>query len=214
MRCKIFATSFYSLWDLSDALRQLKTSHHIFQKGKVSCHKYPGSNSEKVRLAAGIDNWRGSSVNFIVASISEISLTNFPRLKGDQLLDVMKEALGSSLEVKPVVKEMAPDDYVNWLAKPSLLNKIQTELYKIQPYSAKKHTQGLILDFFNSKITLKNVVDSLQDNLKNESLIPLIREAVYMREAVARVGKEDITKISIETGVPTFELLYLTKAKK
>lgn len=214
MNCRIYATSFHSVFDISDGLRRLKVSHSVVNRGRIKHVDLGFKQKLPVRVGNDVNSWDPKSVNFIVSSMAEISLTNFPRLGTGDVQEDLSTALNSGPSVIPCVKTMGMHDYVNWLAKPSILNKIQTEVYKIQPYSLRKQTQALVLDFFNSRISVKRMLASLQDNMKHDGLASCIPDAVYLRDAVARLQTEDLTKVSLETGVPTFELLYLSKIRE
>jgi hypothetical protein len=100
------------------------------------------------------------------------------------------------------------------VAKPSLLNFIQTEMYKINPYALRKQTQAMILQFFNSQVATTTMIRFLQRSLKQDTLIPLIYQGVPLREAVARLKNETIEDVAKTSGYSTFELLYLSKVRK
>jgi len=212
--CSVYGTSTHSLFELSDALVELGITHTITE-GRHVCTKGPGNKQRKpVYLFNRVNCWRPESVNFIVASVSELSLTNFARLRGASAKEDVEEALTEGKLLVPKVNSLGDADYINCLAKPSLLNKIQTEVYRIQPYSLRKSVQALVLDFFNSRLSVKAMQAALQDNLKCDTLRQLLVEALYIRDAVTRLDKEDLNFVSVDTSVPTFELLYLSKLRK
>ncbi len=208
MTAKVYGTSLYSVLDISETLKELKVSHWVKTK------KYHAPPRGAVLVTDGVDLWERPFTNFIVSSAAELSLTNFPRLAGVGLKEDVAAALKQGRATRPQVRVLTHEDYVNWLAKPSVLNLIQTEMYRIQPYSLRKRTQQLILDFFNSRISPRALTRELQSNLKQEGLIPLINQAMYIRDAIARLDKEELGHVSETAGVPTFELLYLTRAGK
>ena len=213
----IWATTQYSTWQLSDALTQLRVSHSIKEGARsparvIDCKK---AQPKWVHLTTNVKNFRRTSVNFITASHAELSYTNFPRLPtSDDFLEVLKYALQYPVSVVPEVKQLTNLDYVELVAKPSLLNNIQTLVYKIQPYALRKEVQKLILQYFNSQISLRGVEHNLKRSFKTVGLIPYLREGVGLKTAVARLKAETVEAVAADTGFETFELLYLSKERK
>jgi hypothetical protein len=177
--------------------------------------KKPFDQPMPVHVSDSVKDYRAKTVNFIVASLAELSLTNFTSLQiEDNLLSSLKAALTKPVFIKPTFKVLTSMDYVNQVAKPSLLNKIQTEIYKIQPYALRKQTQVIVLDYFNNRISQRQLKQMMSNNLKQEAILPLLMQAQSLRDAVARLGKETVEEVAASTGHPTFELLYLSKERK
>jgi hypothetical protein len=163
-----------------------------------------------VHIGADPRDLRKGSVNFIVASHAELSRTNYPLLTSADPESVCSALLSATMVV-PTIKVMKAMDFVNEVSKPSVLNGIQTHVYKIQPYSLRKEVQGLIIGYFQSKVSKQTMTRSLQRSFKTEPLIPLLLAAANIRDAVAMLKGSDVDTVSQLTGVQTFELLYLSK---
>lgn len=216
-QCVVFATPVYSAWEISDALSQLRVSHSILVKKTTPplVRNLSRPQPKWVHVSASVYDLRRGSVNFITASYAELSLTNYPRFPESMDLDAgLRHMLQNPVLTAPSVTKMRPIDYVNQVSKPSLLNNIQTQVYKIQPYSLRKETQAMILDFFGSKISKKTMVYALRRSFKTAGLIPLMEQGLALRDAVARLKSESVEAVAQDTGIPTFDLLYLSKVRK
>lgn len=212
MKYSIYGTPSYSTWEISEALRYLNVSHSIIDSsGKLLKINMKRAQPKWVHVSLGTDNKRKDSVNFIVSSFGELGLTNIPLFPNTSLEVALKTMLIENKSIELKIRKMGPSDYVEMITKPSLLNLIQTQLYKIQPYSLRKEAQTLILKFFNSKLGERQLMDFLKRNFKTESLIPLIKEGKGLREAVATLTETNVEEVSKRTGYPTFELLYLRR---
>lgn len=212
----VWATAEHSLFELADTLDRLNVSYSVKHAGKETIVNNGHSQPKWVHLSSDLKSIKKNSVNFISSSYAELSLTNYP-LFGHQpnLYEHMKKMLVNPAGLEElIVRKMAAMDYVNSIAKPSLLNKIQTVIYKIQPYSLRKETQALVLDYFCSRISERKMLHTLRRSFKTAGLIPLIEQGSKMRNAVAQLGSSTVEIISEQTGIPTFELLYLSKQRK
>lgn len=214
----VFATPLYSSWQLSDALTQLRVSHSVCAKRKTQPPMVRNLRRQQprwVHVTTDVRDIKSGSVNFITASYAELSLTNYPRLRED-LGDIdatLRHALNNLVSTVPRVESRQPMDYVNEVSKPSLLNNIQTQLYKIQPYSLRKETQASVLSYFASKTSRNKIVRELERSFKTTGLIPLIDEGAKLRDAVARLKQEPLELVAEQTGISTFDLLYLSKVR-
>lgn len=211
MLCSVYGTARYSVWELSHGLSQIEVTHQIISN---RMRRKVGSGRVIASVSAEPELLDVKFTNFISASVSELSLTNFTQFSGLGLLEDLREALSSPTVMETAIRPMTMADYVNWIAKPSALNLIQTEIYKINPYSLRKRTQELVLDFFNSRITLAKTIARLQDNLKHDRLVPLLIEAVPLRDAVARLSTETVAAVVESTGLQSFDLCYLASIRK
>jgi hypothetical protein len=220
---KAFGTARYSPLDISLELKRLKVSHSIKVRSSipnrvcseklVNC-KVP--QPSWVHLTDSTDYLRNDAINFISASFSELALTTISKLPPR---DSLSESLTESLTVDflayiPEKQVLSPMDYVNIVAKPSLLNAIQTTVYKINPYQLRKDIQEMVLQFLNSQLSVGQMKATLKANLKLEPLIPMLIEAIPLREAVARLKTEPVETVALETGFPSFELMYVQKVRK
>lgn len=216
-----FCTSAYSPLEISISLRRLNVSHTRSINGESRKINRKLSQPMPVHVSDYVTDLRPKTVNFIVAAKAELSLTNYVDLstlkdRGSDLDSLLAYALTNLRWVVPSVQILSPMDYVNQVAKPSLLNKIQTEVYKIQPYALRKQTQALILDYLNSRVSDRQIKQAMSNNLKLELILPMVLEAKSLRDAVARlkIGKETVEEVALATGHPTFELLYISKERK
>lgn len=214
-RFRIWSTFMLSPLALSDELRSLNVSHKVDlgsrQKAQVDCGFAQPRAVIITVWQKGVPKYVEDAVNFIVAPQGMLKATNFPLLKD---LAGVKAALLSPRAIKPVVELPSPLGYVDAVAKPSILNKIQTQIYHIQPYKFRKEVQALVLAYMNSKVSTARLKRELKDNLKCELLLRLLIEASAHREAVARLKNQSVEQVALETGIPTFELLYLSKERK
>lgn len=215
MKYRIWASALHSPVQVSYALSELGVSHTLNSGGRKMRVTKAKVQPYAVHVTTVLRDYRANTVNFIVSSGAELATTNYPRLKDKlDIVEAVREALLSEKSVVPTVKVVSPMDYVHQVAKPSLLNKIQTQIYKIQPYGLRKQTQQLVLAYMASKITKAQIKKALSDNLKHEALLPLILSADSLRDAVARLPAETAEAVAADTGHPTFELLYLSKERK
>lgn len=220
-KCIVFCTSSYSPMEISISLRRLNVSHTRNTLGTVKRVDRKLDQPMPVHVTDVVTDFRPQTVNFIVAAKAELSLTNFVDLStisnssGD-LDSLLVRALTNPKLIEPKVRTMSHMDYVHLVAKPSLLNKIQTEVYKIQPYALRKQAQSLVLDYLNSRVSDRQLKQAMSDNLKLEAILPMVLEARSLRDAVSRLkaGKETVEEVAIATGHPTFELLYISKERK
>ena len=209
----VYSTSMYSPLEISYALSRLNVSHVLECRGVRKKITRPKPQPKAVYVTDSLTNYRPEAVNFIVSCIAELGLTNYTPLSSGTLEDVLKDALIKQVEIVPSVTVMSDMDYVNAVAKPSILNKIQTEVYRLNPYALRKQTHAIVLDYLNSKISKRKLKEVLSRNLKQEALLPLLLSADSLRNAVARLSKETPEEIEADTGHPTFELLYLSKER-
>ena len=216
-KISVFSSASHSAWEISDALRALKVSHTIDPDDKTKKVRLINMKREQPRLvhiAGGVATLRSQATNFIVGSYGMLSTTNIPRLAGQDLTEALKAALQSDVLTQVVVSHMSPVDYINHVAKPSLLNKILTEVQGIQPYTLRKQTQTLIVDYFNSRVAERTLMRHLSKTLRLERLKPIIAEGGNLRAAVELLKTTDVETVALQTGVPTFDMQYFLNAGK
>lgn len=213
----VWGSSVHSAWEVSDALRALKVTHTVDPQDKTS--KVRRINMKRpqpklVHVTSSLKGLRPNSVNFIVGSHSMLMQTNIPSLRGGiELDDAIRWALTTEHQVSVQSHAMSVVDFINHVAKPSLLNKIETEIHRIQPYALRKEVRALMLDFFNSRASDRAVSLFLSKSLRFEHLKSIILSGTDLKAAVARkkLG-EDAELIAAETGVPAFDIMYLFNA--
>ena len=210
---RVFGTSMYSLVGLSRALKALRVSHTISVGTKVQYINCGMPQPSPVFLSNSLKKCRAGAVNFIVVSAAQLDLTNCRRLKAIPLLDSLKQALQCQPGLPLEVKKLAAMDYVNLIAKPSKLNLIQTGLLGIQPYELRKQANSAIVRYFRGVASARQVKPLMQRSPRLKELWEVVQSYEELRTAVARLADETPEKISEDTGIPTFELLYIMKAK-
>lgn len=218
VKIAVWGSVAHSEWDISDALRELHVSHTVDPRDKTKACQivnvgYP--QPKHVHVTTTLKTVMPQAVNFIVASYGALSDTNIPNLpfaRERGLEDALKIALRSLQTTSVKVTKLTHVDYINQIAKPSLLNKIQTEILRIQPYSLRKEVQALTLDYFNSKIAKKTIMSFLNRSLRLEKLRNVINLGDDLRAAVSLLSNMDAEAIQIQTGVPSFDIMYLYSA--
>ena len=210
---RVFGTSLYSVVGISLGLKALRVSHTISVGTKSTYVNCGLPQPSPVFVSNTLKKCRAGAVNFIVFSSAQLDLTNCYRLRALPLLDSLKEALqrepGPALEVR----KLEAMDYVNLIAKPSKLNLIQTELLRIQPYILRKEANAAIIKFFRGSMSHRQVQTIMRRSARLEELWVVVQSYEALRVAVARLKTETPEVVSQDTGIPTFELLYILKAK-
>lgn len=221
IKIAIWASSAYSEWDISDTLRGLCVTHTVDPRDQTKACKLVNMRMDQpkeVHITTCLKTVRPQAVNFIVASYGELAATNIPILpfvNSNTLEESLKTALLSDTQVVMKVQKFSSVDYINYVAKPSLLNKIQTELLRIQPYSLRVEARDAVLAYFNSRMSKRTVVSFLNKNLRLERLKDAILLGDDLKAAVALlVELSDVEVVATRTGVPAFDIMYLTNAGK
>ncbi len=213
---RIWATADQSLWQISNTLRALNVSHTIESSeraGKLRTVALGHKQPRQVHLTTRPVFVTGA-INFISMPFALLADSNYPQMPSGDLKPVLMHCLMNAVRIEPEIKNMKAADYVMALARPSILNKIQTEVYRIQPYDLRKQVQSLIIKFFNGVISLRTMNQFLDRSIKTERLKPLINEGVPLRDAVLMMKHRTAEDIAAETGVQAFDLNYLTKSLK
>jgi hypothetical protein len=214
---RIWGTGKHSLWEISAALRALRVSHTVqpFERhlpARLIDMKFPQPTA--VHLTQRVDGFKHGAVNFISASVAELTDTNFPSFPHKDLEHALKQMLRSDEAVVPVIITRDAANYVGALAQPSLLNKMQTEMNRIQPYSLRKEVKALSLAYFNSTVSIRETMRILERSMKTERLKESFKLAQPLREAVAQLKHKSMEEVAAETGFSTFDLRYLTAKAK
>lgn len=116
-----------------------------------------------------------------------------------------------------VRKEPTLLQYVNLATKPSFLNNMQTEIYKITPYALRLEVKNLIISYLAGVEGRNKLVAKLKTSMKLTALLTLIMDAktVLLKEAVAIFNKtQDIEATAKTTGFETFEILYVVNSNR
>jgi hypothetical protein len=216
----IWSSSAYSEWDISDALASLRVTHTLDPRDKTKPTRTIDMGQpqpRQVHVTHTLKTVKPHAVNFIVASYGALSVTNIPSLPFSAsagLNEALKIALMSPQLTGVKVSKLTPVDYINTIAKPSLLNKIQTELLRIQPYSLRKEAVAHVLGYFNSRISRRTMMSFLNTNLRLDKLKEVVLMGDELKAAVAMLATHDAETIQSMTGVPSFDIMYLSSAGK
>lgn len=204
----IWGSPVKSAWEISDELTQLRVSHTIRMGLKFSAVQLKSAQPRPVHVTDVFQFKPG--VNFIVGSYAALAQTNIPVMKD------VKDALQNPIKVQLQTTSMSALDYVRAVAKPSVLNRIQTLVYKIQPYSLRKEVQAKIIQYFTGQISISKMANFLKRSYKTTPIYELLESGDNLRKAIEQHMKYGKTaeELEVEFGVPAFEIRYLTKERK
>lgn len=221
----VWGTFTWSPWELSDGLRRLKVTHTVDPQTKGEKVRRLNMKHDQplpVHLTTTLKGLRTGAVNFIATSYSNLSGTNIPLMPkpsgqawdGVAELDLaLRHCLTSSRLTSLELASLSVVDFIHMVAKPSLLNKIETEILRIQPYSLRKEVKAMVLNYFNSRCSQAQVSKFLAKSLKFDLLRSFILSGSALRDAISRhKAGEDAEAISATTGVPAFDILYMRAA--
>lgn len=170
------------------------------------------------RYTCKMDN----QVLFICDALAFLSTCNLQIIKPQGMAENIKDALEYA-RLNPLegwklkIKEPSISDYVNNATKPSFLNDLQTQLYKITPYDLRKTTQNLIIGYLAGAEPKAKLIAKLKTSHKLDKIYELIKspKTQALKDAVALFAKnQNIELTALETGFETFEILYLTNSSK
>lgn len=162
---------------------------------------------------------RKSQILFICDSLAQLSLCNVRVMKPQDLKVGLVAALEYAIE-NPVtwkleMRTISFDEYVTANTKPSFLNGVQTELYRITPYDLRKSAQAVVIGYLAGAESRKNLMAKLNSSYKLDRLKALLTDpkCTELKEAVAEYGKTQNVELAAEKyKVATFEILYLSKS--
>jgi hypothetical protein len=113
------------------------------------------------------------------------------------------------------VNEPTFAEYVTSSTKPSFLNGVQTEFYRITPYDLRKSVQALVIGYLAGAVSRKKLWDKLNSSHKLDRLKSVLTnpKCMQLKQAVSLYLKGgDLEIIALEYSCPTFEILYLSKS--
>lgn len=225
---------------VSDMLKRLKMSHtieggvrHISYTIDGLCKEQPvwPVVIDRVKAIPKVRIQKDRMVYFVCDSRASLASTNgsqflWPVASPHSMMLRVQDALQMAHKVglmNPIgwelhTSEPSISDYVNAASKPSFLNHIQTAVYKINPYALRKEVQALIILFLSGKIPASKLRAKLKSSFKfddltrlmNDPNVPKIREAceLHLKRGLS------IEAVEKQTGVATFELLYLVNSAR
>lgn len=222
----------YSPLYVSDLLRALNMSHtleggfirHLTCTVDGLCVEQPvwPIVVDRVRAIPKIRSQIDRQVLFVCDSKAALSNTNikqdlWPSSRGSDVLRTFKDVLaranrssGWTIEVD----EPTTLDFVKSATKPSYLNLIQTQLYKLTPYTLRKEVQQLVIAYLAGTAPYTAMHRKLKSSLKLQSLSELLHlpKAKELREAVLMLNSNPVEEVAKKTGFQPFELNYLSKS--
>jgi hypothetical protein len=218
---------------VSDALRQLNMSHtYAWRDGVRYCSTdINGLCREQPVWPIIVDSLRtlskmqvkGPYVYLVVDSRAALATTNlgtylWPEKRDHTFLTSLRDALviaaGRPDDWKLAVNEPSLMDYVNTATKPSQLTDIQSLLFKISNYPLRKEVKTLCISYLAGTASLSAVKAKLNSNLKLAPLLTVMLDdrTKRLKDAVAMLKTTHIDKVVKETGIQSFELLYVMKS--
>jgi hypothetical protein len=160
-----------------------------------------------------------NQILYICGSMHELSTTNLRIIKD------WKSSLKASLiyaglhpfdhDWQLVTNEPTMEDFVNMATKPSFLNHVQAEIYKLTPYDLRKTVQAMVIAYLAGTEGPTKLKQKLASSFKLDRLKALMADpqCQVLRQAVAdyrRSGDEEA--VAKAHGVETFEIMYLVKS--
>lgn len=214
--------------DVSNALSSLNISHGVVSaslRSEVS-EIHLGTKQPSwpivvpsVRAVPRFKASRKSQILFICDSLAQLSLCNVRVMKPQDLKRGLPAALDYAIENpldwKLEMRTISFDEYVTANTKPSFLNGVQTELYRITPYDLRRTTQAIVIAYLAGTESRKNLMTKLNSSYKLDRLKALLADpkCAELKDAVAEYSRTQNVELAAETHkVATFEILYLSKS--
>lgn len=156
---------------------------------------------------------------YVCGSMDELKTTNLRIIKDwkaslrRSLIYAVANPLPSDWEL--VVKEPTMEDFVHGATKPSFLNHIQAEIYKLTPYDLRKTVQAMVIAYLAGVSPFGPLKLKLASSYKLDGLKALMAnpQCQVLRNAVADYRKTgDEEAVAKMHGVETFEIMYLVKS--
>jgi len=156
---------------------------------------------------------------YVCGSAGELKTSNLKVIKDWRLHLQMslKHALVNEFpkDWQLVIDEPTMEDFVHVATKPSFLNHVQAEIYKLTPYDLRKTTQSLVVGYLAGLEPLTKLRQKLNSSYKLERLKTLMADpkCQVLRQAVADYRRnQDEVQVAKFHGVEPFEIMYLVKS--
>ena len=222
----------YSPIQVSEFLRRLRMSHTLEGGLRHLTHTLDGLCKEQPLWPIVVDKVKAihklrmkteRTILLVCDSRAALSTTNvrtelWPEHRGSDMVDALKAAMlatnKNSCEWELTNNEPSTLDYVNSATKPSFVNLLQTEIYKLTPYALRKEVQQVVIAYLAGTASYTSMHKKLKSSLKLQTLAGLMHlpKAKELREAVLMLGGASVEEVAKKTGYETFELLYLSKS--
>ncbi len=215
---------------ISAALTALKTSHVVIDgslraRPSVLEHstKQPAWPVVLPSLKAFNRHWLPyeRQILYVCGSLAELQATNIRVIKNwrENLAASLRHAVVNEFDSSWAFRsnEMAIEDFVHVATKPSFLNHIQNEIYKLTPYDLQRSTRHLILGYLSGTESQTKLRQKLNSSFKLEPLKALMADpqCAVLKTAVQDYKKSHNEELVAKAhGVETFEILYIVKASK
>lgn len=160
-------------------------------------------------------------VLFICDSITALTHCNIRVIRPGNYQESIRKALHYAV-VNPFDPSWVPDqqeptieEYVNNATKPSFLNMLQTEFYRLVPYDLRKEVQALVIGYLAGVETKTKLMAKLATSYKLDKIKNLVKDpkCSELRDAIALYRKnQSEEETAALTGFETFEILYIVKS--
>lgn len=163
-----------------------------------------------------------NQILFVCDALALLSTCNIRLIKADAIYDSIRSALLYAA-ANPVEdwhlerREPSIQDYVSNATKPSFLNNLQTEIYRITPYDLRKQIQAQIIGYLAGVESRTKLLAKLASSHKLTKLAELVKDpkSVALHNAVAQYKRtQAIEATALETGFETFEILYISNSSR
>jgi hypothetical protein len=158
---------------------------------------------------------------YVCGSLAELQSTNLRIIKDwrTNLAASLKHAVVNPFaeDWKFSSNEMPIEDFVHVATKPSFLNHVQNEIYKLTPYDLQRTVRHLILGYLSGTESYTKLRQKLNSSFKLERLKALMADpqCAVLKSAVQDYRKSHNEELVAKAhGVETFEILYIVKASK
>lgn len=213
---------------LSAALSALNVSHVIIDSSLKAVSRLKNMGYKQPALPVIVPSLtvfkrqrltEEKQIMFVCGSLAELQCTNIRVIKDwrAHLCDSLEYAIANPLprEWTLEIKEPTMEDFVHKATKPSFLNHVQAEIYKLTPYDLRKTVQALVISYLAGTESSTKLKQKLQSSYKLDRLRELMKDpkCQVLRDAVAdyrRIGDEE--QVAKAHGVETFEIMYLFKS--
>jgi hypothetical protein len=226
----------YTPLQLSGILRSLNLSHsYVCKQGvRYSEFEFDGYSKEqpawpvivdRVHIIPKVSVPRERLIYLVIDARSALATTNidnslWPEQRNEyfipSLIAKLKEVRKANTSWEFVSKDPSILDYVNVATKPSFLNDLQTEFYRISNYAQRKEIQIACIAYFGGFLSFSKLKTQLKSNLKFQELLRLMEspKARELQEAVAQLRFKSVDQVAKDTGFETFELSYILKSSQ
>src|SRR6202022_2301808 len=109
-------------------------------------------------------------------------------------------------------KETSINEYVTSATKPSLLNDVQSLLYRVSNYSLRKEAQTLIIGYLAGTESKSKLMAKLSSSYKLDDLKALMKDPLCdnLKDAVDAYKKTKNVEIAASAhNISTFEIMYI-----